>query len=59
MVEVATNYLDSGAVAFDVHVDVAIEVSDIQQTFKKVCGDFALVLQLRCVRAHFLPPFLR
>jgi hypothetical protein len=41
---------DDGAIALNIHVDVAVEVSDIKQTFDVVSRYLALELQISCRR---------
>jgi hypothetical protein len=57
MLQVAADDRDRRAVAVDVHVDVAIEVSDVEELFEEVGGDVALGLELRGIGAHLFLPF--
>src|SRR5690606_31161983 len=45
LVQSGADHGDHGPVALDVHVDVAVEVGDVQQALDVVRGDVALVLQ--------------
>ena len=56
MVEIAADDLDRSTVAIDVHVDVTVQIGDVEETLEEVSGDVALVLELRGV-SHDVPPF--
>ena len=46
VLDVATDDAHEGAVTLDVHVDVAVEVGDVQQALEVVGGDVALALEV-------------
>ena len=48
VVEVAAHNLDGSAVTINVHVDVAIEVGDVEQLLEEIGGDVAFLFEALC-----------
>jgi len=48
VVQMAADDLDRRAITFDVHVDVSVKISDVEQSFEEVRGDIALLLEPLC-----------